>query len=186
MSDKYAEILRKAQEYSARAEKDKGKRYISQGAFWLSPTGEVSKTTHGMYHIGDVITNPEKFGMNREDIESLYDEEGEPIGQEGKARDSIMVQLLKEGWIRIRRRKNNYSVQVWEFNNQTISNLEEFARTVTEEGINNEFSHETDELVVHSLKTDKIRKMELRNIIKGHLHEANECDYHVDILYGLG
>ena len=58
-------------------------------AFFISPSGEIIyvRTTH----IAQVISNPEKFGMSFEAIEKTYQQYGERIGLEGKARTDILI-----------------------------------------------------------------------------------------------
>jgi hypothetical protein len=70
-------------------------------AFWISPKGEI--VFSGTTHIGKILEKPAKFGLNRETIEFLYKKHDERIGQEGRAREEIMLNLFKEGWIRLRK-----------------------------------------------------------------------------------
>lgn len=80
-------------------------------AYWISPKGEVVpvKSTH----IDVIIDNPTKFGLTSSEIQSLYDKYGEVLGQEGKAREDIIIQVVKSGWIRVRRYRNDgYSINI--------------------------------------------------------------------------
>ena len=63
-------------------------------------------------HINVVITNPERFGMTREQIGEVYQRYGEPLGLEGRAREEIVRALISIGWIRIRDYGPYLSVQV--------------------------------------------------------------------------
>jgi hypothetical protein len=69
-------------------------------AHWISPAGEVLPVQRK--HINEVITNPSRFGMSREQIEEVYARHHEPLGLEGKAREEIIVTLVDRGWIRVR------------------------------------------------------------------------------------
>lgn len=175
-SDKIQQILKKAEEYAAKKAELKGneRRRISSGGFWVSPNGDVRPTLNGLYHINDVIYNPEQFGFTREEIESEYDQHGETIGQEGHARDNIMTTVLKRGWIRIRARQNFYSVQVWEFNANTYNNIEKFVTVAIEDGIKGEYSHPYDEMKVNSLKTGKMKSLSFDEVQRGRLYESEE------------
>ena len=78
--------------------------------FWISPKSEVLqiKTTH----IDTVISMPEKFGMTRQEIDDIYTKHGEQIGIEGEAREEIIVDLVRQGWIRVRQ----YPSKGWSIN----------------------------------------------------------------------
>lgn len=56
-----------------------------------------------MIHTAVVISNPEHFGYTRKRIEAEYSRCNEPIGHEGKTRQVIMADLIRNhGWIRVR------------------------------------------------------------------------------------
>ncbi|MGO9118475.1 MAG: hypothetical protein ACLQPD_12825 [Desulfomonilaceae bacterium] len=59
-------------------------------------------------HISTVIADPERFGLTSEEIRAIYDQHGEIIGVEGEARREILLQLISQGWIRIRRYPNRH------------------------------------------------------------------------------
>lgn len=73
-------------------------------AFFLSPDGHVVHVPQN--HISTVIADPERFGLTREEIEASYEENGERVGVEGKARREILLKIIADGWIRIRRYPN--------------------------------------------------------------------------------
>jgi len=79
-------------------------------AFWISPSGNIIPVT--TTHIDMVINNPETFGYTKESIKEIYDNFNEPVGQEDKAREEIIVDLVKKGWIRIRQYRNSWSVNI--------------------------------------------------------------------------
>ena len=87
------------------------KALTNQG-FFLSPIGKLIQTDSSGTHIGTVINNPEKFGLDSAYIKSVYKKKREKMGVEGKAREEILKGLTKKGWIRLRRYPNKYwSVQ---------------------------------------------------------------------------
>jgi len=70
-------------------------------AYWLNTNGDVVPVE--TIHIMEVIKNPERFNYTREQIEAVYTQYKEPMGHEGKAREKIMQNLIKNyGWIRLR------------------------------------------------------------------------------------
>ncbi|HPC71448.1 MAG TPA: hypothetical protein PLB48_06565 [Treponema sp.] len=65
-------------------------------------------------HINYIIEYPEYFGLTREYIEQVYASFNEKIGFEGKAREALIKQVSKDGWIRLRhyvRPKDYWSIQ---------------------------------------------------------------------------
>lgn len=83
------------------------KEIIGTVAMWISPRGEIL-AKQNTNHIAMVIENPQKFGLTKEYVEEKYKEYGEPLGVEGKAREEIIRELVKNGWIRIRRYTNKF------------------------------------------------------------------------------
>ena len=81
--------------------------------YWVSPKGEVLATGRNTTHIKIVISNPKKFGETKQRIEKNYEKYGEGLTWEGKARDEIMTRIIKRGWVRIRERANEWTVQIW-------------------------------------------------------------------------
>jgi len=79
-------------------------------AYFISPKGEIIYC--GVKHITTIIQNPEKFGFDKFFIEYIYGFHNEKIGQEGKAREELILGLLGEGWIRIRK----YGDRFWTVN----------------------------------------------------------------------
>ena len=68
-----------------------------------------------------MIRYPEKFGLDRDAIDFIYDTYNERIGQEGKARYQIMMLLFNEGWVRLRRYKQFWSINVKKLAGRTKS-----------------------------------------------------------------
>jgi len=171
---KIQDIIKKAEEYAERKAKKSKKPKLSHGAFWISPKGDIRVVKAGSYHINDAIQNPEVFGWNSEDINSLYDEYGERLGQEGSARDNLMTSLLKDGWVRVRIRKNFYSIQVWDFTPNSMNRIENFISSVIEDGINGHHATVHDDAKINALKTGKMKSISFGEILKGHLYEAQD------------
>jgi hypothetical protein len=71
-------------------------------AYWISPSGTILASAG--IHIEDIWNNPEKFGFSQEHITALHAKHGEQRGQEGEAREELMLDAMKRGWIRLRKR----------------------------------------------------------------------------------
>ena len=63
-------------------------------------------------HISLIISNPEKFHLNFDFIKAIYEKHDERIGLEGRARREILLHLIDRGFIRIRKYKNHWKVNV--------------------------------------------------------------------------
>jgi hypothetical protein len=114
------------------------KRYVPHilpsDAYWISPSGEIKliKTTH----IDDVINNPKSFGYSSSQIEDIYNKHNEYLGVEGKAREEIIKDLLKKGWVRIRYHKRNdsWSVNALKLSKRVKDYLFQWAENMLEKG----------------------------------------------------
>jgi hypothetical protein len=81
-------------------------------AYWISPSGKLLPLDD--LHIDEIIKSPETFGLTQQKIEETYEKYHETLGKEGEAREELMRDIIKDGWIRIRYYKNAalYSIQV--------------------------------------------------------------------------
>jgi hypothetical protein len=77
-------------------------------AFFLSQTGDLIHVPTS--HIGTIISGPERFGLTREEIDAAYQKHGERIGVEGEARKELLLRIINQGWIRIRRYRQRWSI----------------------------------------------------------------------------
>ncbi len=83
-------------------------------AFFICPHGEILFV--GGNHIGLVIKHPARFGLDLHVIEERYKMHNERLYTEGKARAEILLELVRNGWIRLRRYPNQYwdvTVKTW-------------------------------------------------------------------------
>lgn len=97
--------------------------------YWVSPKGEVLELGNKT-HIQVVIENPTKFGETKNRIVKDYEYYNEKMNQEGKAREDIMIRVLKRGWARIRERANQWTVQVYKLNQKMRDVLWMWAKTI--------------------------------------------------------
>lgn len=95
-------------------------------AYWINSRGQILDIG-AEKHITQVIRNPEKFGVTKEYIDARYAEHGEMVGTEGKAREEIMKEVMKKGFIRIRLYKQFWSIQAWDLDRRAYKALEKWA-----------------------------------------------------------
>lgn len=130
-------------------------------AYWISPRGEIIDVR--TKHITEIITNPEKFGLNREFIEHVHAFYKEKIGTEGKAREQIMLSLFNQGWIRLRRYKNFWSVNVKKLAGKTKDFVSQWAKIIIK-GYHGFQEHDYRIDVKIDQKGKKIKTVELQDI----------------------
>jgi len=121
-------------------------------AYWISPTGKILPI-HEDNHIAQVIKNPTAFNMTIEEVEKIYDKENETMGSEGKAREKIILFLIRRGWIRIRRyyRPDMFSVNISRLNKRTKNYLYQWAQAMKEIGLKyTTVKLDTPNKVIHS------------------------------------
>jgi len=80
-------------------------------AFWVSPDGEIIEVKKGK-HIAEIISTPKKFGFTSEFVEFVFNNYNEKMGIEGKARKQLMLVLFDNNWIRIRKYKAFWSINI--------------------------------------------------------------------------
>jgi hypothetical protein len=76
----------------------------TQEAYWISPKGIITPVDNS--HIGTILHYPMHFGYTYDQVISVYKRHHEKIGFEGFAREEIMNDLFKKGWVRVRRKFN--------------------------------------------------------------------------------
>ena len=108
---------------------------MTSPAFFISPEGRVLPV-ESVSHIALVTMNPETFGLTRSEIEKVYARHGEALGHEGQAREEILVELVKQGWIWIRAYPNScWSVQFSGATPENKAYIRAWARWVLRQGI---------------------------------------------------
>ncbi|MFW6172638.1 MAG: hypothetical protein ACOC5T_02735 [Elusimicrobiota bacterium] len=163
----------------------KFKYYINEAltilAFWVSPNGDVIDCG-AKKHINFVIDHPEKFGMTRKEIEEIYDNYNEPVGHEGKAREDIIVKVLKNGFIRIRKYRNYISVNIWNYNTKAKKHLKSFAKKL----ISGKLGVKERDIHISVTVTSEVGRgssgLTLKDFSEGsHLYESEKKEEEIDV-----
>ena len=98
-------------------------------AYWITPDNKILDIGLGT-HIDMILKHPELFGLTKEKITSIYQEYNELMGVEGKARYQIIMQLIANGFIRIRLYPNkHWSISANSWDDQTKKILSQWAET---------------------------------------------------------
>lgn len=119
--------------------------------FWIKGNLIVDITTKT--HIDYVISNPEKFGLTKEEIQRSYRKHKEHFGSEGNAREEIVRSVSSLGWIRVRQYKtkqNEYwSIQFDVYSDKNKKAIKNFIEWIMlEQGI----MKKNDEVVLTGFK----------------------------------
>lgn len=69
-------------------------------AYFIDKVGTIIPVSST--HIQTIVNSPAKFGLTKKQVLFEFIGTGEPIGFEGVARNKIILDLLKKGFIRIR------------------------------------------------------------------------------------
>lgn len=82
-------------------------------AYWITPDFKVVpvKTSH----IEMIIDHPEIFHVPMDVITSIYAKHHEAVRTEGRAREEIIIDVVKKGFVRVRR-YTQYREEYWSIN----------------------------------------------------------------------
>jgi len=98
--------------------------------YWISPYGEVFPVDQN--HINTIIENPGKFGYTGDEIKSIYKKHKEVIGSEGNAREEIILDAVRKGWIRVRCYKNvTWTVNIHRLNKRVKDHITNFFQMIS-------------------------------------------------------
>ena len=102
-------------------------------AYWISPRGKVIRVTTS--HIAAVIAAPESFKMSTREIVAAYAKYQERIGVEGKAREEVLVDLLRRRWIRIREHPARWNIEFSTASPRTKAHIRKWVQGALRRGI---------------------------------------------------
>ena len=95
-------------------------------AYWICPDGliiDIGLETHISY----IIAHPAQFNTTTNKIIELYKKYNEVMPVEGIARNTIIMDLLNQHFIRIRKYKNHWSISLIVLDDDTKSRLSQWA-----------------------------------------------------------
>ncbi len=130
-------------------------------AYWLAPSRKIIPVM--MTHIDTVLKAPKEFGIDQEYINKKAEENGgvQELRDGGKARDAIMIDLLKKGWVRIRkvdaRQSQYWTIQLENgMGTQISSEMKRNIKNWAEKMINMNPARANDAVVVLNTKGAKL------------------------------
>ena len=123
-----------------------------------------------------VIKHPKKFGYTDQKIKDIYDKYGEPLGQEGKAREEIILDLINHGWIRVRRYNNKgYSININKMTKKVKDILFDWAYKLLNTGIKG--MKEKDKFIpvnIQGFQDHFNKNMTIQDVANDILYESGE------------
>jgi len=143
-------------------------------AYWISPKNEIVNVPTN--HIDVVISNPETFGMTKDEIEVVYTKHGEPVGMEGEAREEIIRDLVKKNWIRVRQYRNQgWSVNINRLSKKVKDNIFDLFNRLTTTGVLGYKEKDPYASVnILSFDDDQMKKVTIKDVLGSVLYEGLE------------
>ena len=127
-------------------------------AFFISPKGKIIPVP--VRHIVAIAKNPEMFGLTLDEIKEIYAKHKEAVGWEGYARNEIILDLLKNEWIRIRffNRSGTWRIQIFEdLNGLLKKNILKFCQEIKKGNITNSMHRTADpNIEIHNTREDSL------------------------------
>jgi hypothetical protein len=97
-------------------------------AYWITPDCQVIPVISS--HIETIIDHPDIFHVPLDQITSAYAKHHEVVRTEGKAREEIIIDVVKKGFVRVRRythpREEYWSINVNEINADSMDLIQQF------------------------------------------------------------
>jgi hypothetical protein len=101
--------------------------------YWINPYGKIFDL-QSQKHITNIIKNPTRFHITRDEIFAIHKKYGERVGTEGRAREEIIKQVIDLGFIRIRYYANQFwAVSAKRFDNRTKKALTKWAEVAKDD-----------------------------------------------------
>lgn len=142
---------------------------MQSDGYWINPEGQILRLSSPS-HISQIIGYPEKFGITKQDIGDTFSKHGERYGVEGRAREELILRILKKGFIRVRSYVNYWSVTLNRFGTREKFALQEWAHSA----IKNQFSGINSEVNIYVTSTDQQLTFKLKDFLSGHITEGLE------------
>lgn len=109
-----------------------GDAVLAAPGYWITPEDDVFRVTS---HVQSVWEDPERFGYTRKEVERLHVQAHEKFGSEGRARELILRELVTRNWIRIRRYRHRWSINISVLSPRVRRILTRFAAEMLGDGI---------------------------------------------------
>ena len=143
---------------------------MAGAGYYIAPSGDIIEVD--TYHIDMVLKHPEKFLMTKKELEEIYKKHNEPLGLEGKAREEVLSNLIKKGWVRIRYndRIDAFTVQINRLDKKRKDQLAMFAKHALD-GIKGQKYYPTTGVKILNLEANILGEFTLSELAKDILYK---------------
>lgn len=132
--------------------------------FFISPNNFIVPID---VHIETIYERPEAFGYTKKAIARIYESYNEKPRLEGNARERIIREVVKRGWIRGRKydnKGNEYlTLNVYELNEFTLLKLKSLAGMILDGKVYDKAGL-YDEVRISEFSTNKVLRYELKDL----------------------
>ena len=138
-------------------------------AYWLNPHGAIIgiHTTHIDY----ITSHPSIFNTTKNAILKLYKRFGERLGQEGDAREKLMIGAIKKGWIRIRYTdRHGWIAQTYSMDKKDKENIWDFVVKMIKTHQDGKYA----DIIITSIKPSGQIMTSFEDVVKGKLYTEAE------------
>ena len=148
--------------------------------YFIAPSGDIIPIMDT--HIRTVLDNPKKFRTTKKELHEIYDNHKEPYGLEGKARDEILANLVKEGWVRLRYQPRNdyFTAQIYSLTKRIKNWLYGFAQEAMK-GIKGDKYTPHTEIAIMNLQGHILDRFSLKEISQDILFKHASVQRVIDI-----
>lgn len=134
--------------------------------YFIAPDGESMPLMGIQEHIAVIWNDPELFGFTQKELQKIYNSYGEPNRDGWKARDHILAEVYKRGWIKVSSYlEDKVSIEVWALDKMTMGKIRNFARMLMQElprGV-----VDKTEVLIDALSEDTVHSAMLRDLVRG-------------------
>lgn len=141
--------------------------FINAG-LWLSPKGDYTRVRTN--HVADIISEPSKYGVTSKFIQGLYGKHNERMGVEGRAREELILLVLRTGWVRIRNYRNYWSVTVDRLTRRVSTNIRNWVETFMQNGSMGKY----EDIKIYEAVRDRLTTHSATDIVHKYVLEESQ------------
>ena len=157
---------------------------IQTDVFFLSPDGEIVPVYEGR-HINAIIKYPEVFGFTSRGLEKVFKKFDEDMGDEGRAREEIMINVISRGWIRVRfiPKYGQFILQVWKWTTKIKANIWEFLNALKTKAVSVSYPIPNPDIVIRDTTAGVLDSGELRDVMGRMFNESVHARPRIKMLH---
>ena len=137
--------------------------------YWVTPDGRTIRVTPD--HLGFVQSHPEMFGYTRQEFDCIYSYHRDVLRNAGKVREAVIRDIVLNGFIRIRRYPDRWSINVPQLTPEIRESVTRFAVSMLQDGFDGTIETDSETAVmILCVKTGMIlTDLTIRSVATGSL-----------------